>query len=217
MSGFVMRTEKKSTSTPARSADYSARRKDRTGIPAQLRARLGALAYTHEIHPGGEARSTGVGRGQRSNKSSTGKRVAIIQRMLNSVVQRCADEGSVRKLGRMNMAGKKHPVSGVEFDLQGYPVFDVIYEVQLNSEKCPMSRETHSTIASKRLYADIMKNGNLKKLFTDDEIEIFKIGGVPAAYTWHHHQDIGKMQLVKRSEHRKTGHIGGFSLWGLGN
>lgn len=94
MSGFAMRRDKKSASAATRSTDHSVRRKDRAVIPTQLRARLGALAYTHEIHPGGEARSTGVGRDHNTSESGTGKRVAIIQRMRNNVVQKCADEGS---------------------------------------------------------------------------------------------------------------------------
>ena len=35
----------------------------------------------------------------------------------------------------------------------------------------------------------------------------------PKGYTWHHHQDNGRMQLVESEVHRKTGHTGGFSLW----
>ncbi|MGY5237189.1 MULTISPECIES: HNH endonuclease [Neisseriaceae] len=31
-------------------------------------------------------------------------------------------------------------------------------------------------------------------------------------YTWHHHQDTGKMQLVPEWEHSKTGHIGGEAM-----
>ncbi|WP_436006733.1 HNH endonuclease [Knoellia sp. LjRoot47] len=34
----------------------------------------------------------------------------------------------------------------------------------------------------------------------------------PAGYTWHHHQDVGLMQLINRDVHRATGHTGGFSL-----
>lgn len=48
MSGFAMRREKKSASTAVRSADHSVRRNDRTGISAQSKARLDALAYTQE-------------------------------------------------------------------------------------------------------------------------------------------------------------------------
>jgi hypothetical protein len=32
-------------------------------------------------------------------------------------------------------------------------------------------------------------------------------------FTWHHHQDVGRMQLVPRTIHRDTGHIGGFEMW----
>ncbi|WP_423245240.1 HNH endonuclease [Escherichia marmotae] len=28
-------------------------------------------------------------------------------------------------------------------------------------------------------------------------------------YTWHHHQDLGRMQLVQTKFHGKTGHLGG--------
>jgi hypothetical protein len=35
----------------------------------------------------------------------------------------------------------------------------------------------------------------------------------PAGYTWHHHQDYGRMQLVETTVHAKTGHAGGYSIW----
>ncbi|RDE99465.1 hypothetical protein DPV99_11955 [Aggregatibacter aphrophilus] len=28
-------------------------------------------------------------------------------------------------------------------------------------------------------------------------------------FTWHHHQDTGRMQLIDQDIHKKTGHIGG--------
>jgi hypothetical protein len=33
-------------------------------------------------------------------------------------------------------------------------------------------------------------------------------------YTWHHHQDVGRMQLVPTDIHRWVKHIGGFEMWG---
>jgi hypothetical protein len=36
---------------------------------------------------------------------------------------------------------------------------------------------------------------------------------VTEAYTWHHHQDVGRMQLVPRKIHADTGHVGGFDMW----
>ena len=105
MLGIVMRTEKQNTGTAVQSADHSVRRRDRTKIPTQLRAsmkqrtepvfdatsahynldmpsRFGALSYTQE-------KRVDVGRGHQANESSAVKKVAIIQRIRNNVVQRC--------------------------------------------------------------------------------------------------------------------------------
>lgn len=105
MSGIVMRTEKHPPGTAVQSADHSVRRRDRTKIPTQLRAsmkqrtepvfdaasahynldmpsRFGALSYTQE-------KRVDVGRGHQANESSVVKKVAIIQRIRNNVVQRC--------------------------------------------------------------------------------------------------------------------------------
>ena len=43
-------------------------------------------------------------------------------------------EGGNTSVGRMDLAGKKHPVSGVEFDSNGFPVFESKYDMQLNPE-----------------------------------------------------------------------------------
>lgn len=117
----------------------------------------------------------------------------------------------------MDLAGKVHPVSGVKFDPSGFPIFESKYSTKLNTEDYKKSRSTHFDRASKALYDDIMKDSNLKSQFTDTEIAIFKEGGVPKSYTWHHHQNEGVMQLVDRKKHRQTGHVGGFSIWGPGN
>ena len=89
--------------------------------------------------------------------------------------------------------------------------------MQLKPEDYQKSRSIHFYRASKALYNDIIKDNRLRAQFTEAEISIFKKGGVPKAYTWHHHQEIGKLQLVSRKIHRQTGHIGGFSIWGSGN
>lgn len=117
----------------------------------------------------------------------------------------------------MHLAGKKHPVTGVEFDEKGFSIFDSKYDMQLDPKDYLKSRKTHLSRASKKLYEDAMKDNNLKKLFTDEEIKKFKKGEVPKDYTWHHHQEPGKMQLVDKYIHKKTGHDGGFSIWGPGN
>ena len=119
--------------------------------------------------------------------------------------------------GRMDLAGKHHPVSGVMFDLNGFPIFDAKYTMELQPEDYMKSRATHFSKASKALYDDIMKDNNLRSKFTETEIELFKHGKVPNKYTWHHHQETGVLQLVDREVHRKTGHTGGFTIWGSGD
>ncbi|HEX5750312.1 MAG TPA: HNH endonuclease [Archangium sp.] len=39
----------------------------------------------------------------------------------------------------------------------------------------------------------------------------------PVGHTWHHHQDVGRMQLITRSAHDLAmPHTGGMSIWGGG-
>ncbi|MGN0299526.1 MAG: HNH endonuclease, partial [Lachnospiraceae bacterium] len=125
-------------------------------------------------------------------------------------------ESDTSSIGRMDLAGKTHPVSGVKFDSNGFPIFESKYNTKLDPQDYLKSRGTHFDRASKVLYNDIMNDSNLRSKFTEAEIAI-KEGGVPKAYTWHHHQDKGVMQLVDRKIHRQTGHTGGFSIWGPGN
>ena len=123
-------------------------------------------------------------------------------------------DSEASRVGRMNMAGKMHPVSGVKFDNNGFPVFEAKHEMNLNPSDYTKTRSTHFEKASKTLYNEIQNNPEIANRFTQNEIEVFKIGGVPKKYTWHHHQDPGVMQLVDRTLHKQTGHDGGYSIWG---
>ena len=131
-------------------------------------------------------------------------------------INESVDESGTSSIGRMDLAGKTHPVSGVKFDSNGFPIFESKYDTKLEPQDYLKSRGTHFAKASEALYNDIMNDSNLRSKFTEAEIAIFKEGGVPKAYTWHH-QDEGVMQLVDRKIHRQTRHTGGFSIWGSGN
>jgi intein/homing endonuclease len=124
-----------------------------------------------------------------------------------------------RQLGRKDLAGKRHPDSGVLFDSEGYPVFDTEFEMHLDPKDYLRSRGTHFNRSSKAFYNEIQRNPDLvdKLKLIPDEIEDFRVGDVPERFTWHHHQDTGKMQLVDYNTHRLTGHDGGYSVWGPGN
>lgn len=61
------------------------------------------------------------------------------------------------------------------------------------------------------------ENGTLNtEPFTDRQLEQIRNGDKPEGYTWHHHQEPGRMQLVDSEIHRQTPHVGGRSLWGGG-
>ena len=38
-------------------------------------------------------------------------------------------------------------------------------------------------------------------------------GGNVFGFSWHHHEKIGKMQLVPNGVHEKVRHTGGYSIW----
>ncbi|MFP8733597.1 HNH endonuclease [Klebsiella aerogenes] len=49
--------------------------------------------------------------------------------------------------------------------------------------------------------------------FTVEEVKRINAGSYKIPnYTWHHHQDLGRMQLVPTNKHNPTGHIGGEAI-----
>ena len=86
-----------------------------------------------------------------------------------------------------HLTGQNHPVTGVPFDTDGYPVFD--------------SKEDVIIDMTGNRYID-EKSANLQANYEE----------TPAGYSWHHHQDGKTMQLVDKWTHQKTGHTGGASI-----
>ncbi|MCZ2991197.1 HNH endonuclease, partial [Acinetobacter baumannii] len=82
------------------------------------------------------------------------------------------------------LAGNKHPVSGIPYDLNGFPIFDAFAEVKLKEVDFKKSRPTHDRICNKLLYEQILEDPKLAAKFTAEEIELFKNGQKPKTYTW---------------------------------
>lgn len=118
------------------------------------------------------------------------------------------------KLGIPSKAGKMQHKTRVRFDNKGFPKFKSYYTVTLRRRDYHKTREQHFYIANKLLYKEIISNYRLRSKFSKREIKMFSEGETPGKYTWHHHQDAGKMQLVDYNIHAKTSHIGGYSIWG---
>lgn len=127
------------------------------------------------------------------------------------------------------LEGKNHPETGVPFErdtiekpdgtvVEGvFPVFEPTAEVQLEPNEdggYEGTRREHEQQANEKLKNDVSNNPELRNKFTPEQLEQIENGDTPDGYTWHHHQEPGKMQLVDEKIHATTGHTGGHSIWG---
>ena len=113
----------------------------------------------------------------------------------------------------VKLAGQRHPVTGIVFDNKGYPIFDDIakYDTVIPADTFRSTSYTgQMSLATKDLDNQIKLGNVSKSQFTDAQLKAIESGKskIPG-YTWHHHQDTGRMQLVPTDVHKKTGHIGG--------
>jgi hypothetical protein len=98
-----------------------------------------------------------------------------------------------------HLAGSVHPTTGVPFNSDGFPDFsNHLYRAGVN---------------------DVKINPSFISRLVDEKRANARAGysKTPKGYTWHHHQDYGRMQLVEKKIHSKTGHTGGYVVWILNN
>ncbi|MBS0271759.1 MAG: HNH endonuclease [Proteobacteria bacterium] len=119
----------------------------------------------------------------------------------------------------VKFAGQRHPVSGIVFDLKGYPIFDDVakFDTRISGDVSILKNERlHMRTATKNLRAEIIAGRIDKTQFTKYQLEDIMAGRDRiSGFTWHHHQDIGRMQLILRKTHMNTGHVGGMEMWFL--
>ncbi len=100
-----------------------------------------------------------------------------------------------------------------------YPDFSehCSFETYLPKEKFLESDYQHFKYSNEQLH-QACENGHLDSAqFTDRQLEQIRNGDKPEGYTWHHHEEPGRMQLVDSEIHARTPHTGGRSLWGGGS
>ncbi|MGC1486716.1 MAG: HNH endonuclease, partial [Albidovulum sp.] len=102
----------------------------------------------------------------------------------------------------MKLAGSPHPKTEVSFEKQGFPDF---------------SKHVYNGVdaSGKKISSDVnigKLTGNRK---LDEQLANARAGlaKTPDGYTWHHHQDLGRMQLVEEGVHAATGHTGGVGIF----
>jgi hypothetical protein len=89
-----------------------------------------------------------------------------------------------------DLAGKRHPDTGLPFDKHGFPIYD---SVATHTVRVPHTGTTADATAANRAAG---------------------LASTPEGMVWHHHQDGYTMQLVPRDIHERTGHTGSR---GIGN
>lgn len=129
----------------------------------------------------------------------------------------------------IEVEGKLHPESGVSYEtdivvlrdgriIEGvFPKFESITDIQLPEELLQETDRNQMQYCNEELKEMLDKNPEMREKFTERQNEQIDTGYRPEGYTWHHHQQVGKMQLVESSVHSVTRHTGGKSLWGGGS
>lgn len=113
-----------------------------------------------------------------------------------------------------HLAGKLHPITRVKFSSQGFPQFAEKYAMVLPANLFKSSNSTQFAAANKALKASVDRSSSIRNSFKTSELTDIRNGKTPGGYTWHHHELVGRMELVKTIPHKLTGHTGGKAIWG---
>ncbi len=116
------------------------------------------------------------------------------------------------------LVGRRHPETGVVFDQRGFPIFDnhTAYDTRFTgTDFADASYQAQMRMATRDLRTTLETNPQLRSQFRPDQLQAIQSGNAKIPdYTWHHHQDSGRMQLVDQTVHKETGHIGGEAMTG---
>ena len=149
--------------------------------------------------------------------------------------QSCGTKENPRYIITLNesLAGDRHPITGVEFVkkivetpageyIEGvFAKFESNFNAEIPKELYLEGDKTQFKECNKQLYERLEKDPELKKQFSEEQIEQIKDGmkdgSAPDGYVWHHEAESGKISLVDAEIHARTGHTGGRSIWGGGS
>lgn len=126
------------------------------------------------------------------------------------------------------MEGSVHPESGVPYHshevelpddtvVEGvFPDFDEEYATSIPESLYLSTDYEQFSYANQQLALSVSDDPQLASEFTAEQIDQIRHGETPDGYVWHHHEEPGRMELVKEDVHAQSGHTGGRSLWGGG-
>ncbi|KAK4926167.1 hypothetical protein LTR49_006871 [Elasticomyces elasticus] len=106
----------------------------------------------------------------------------------------------------VKLAGGRH-AQGTTFDQRGYPVFDdvAIAEIRLSGDQArSLSSKAQMRAATKQLRELVNSDPVLRARFKPAHLRQIQKGDAKIGkWTWHHHQDVGRMQLIPTKIHNK--------------
>lgn len=127
---------------------------------------------------------------------------------------RCDLEGKMSENG-VPYIRKTIEINGVK--IEGvFPKFKSAFDTSLKPEN--HKSKLYAKECNANLKEAIEQSPELGKQFTKDQLDDIQEGRTPKGYVWHHNEEPGKMQLVRREDHDRAiggaAHTGGSSLWG---
>lgn len=162
--------------------------------------------------------SIAVGRGRGAGNFNEGTRGADIEAAFPSsnVTSRThlrRGDAGTRLAGRTILTRSGYSVA---YDLRGFPILDSFakFDTRLSNDISKIRSSTaHYKAATEQLKLAIKRGEVPRSQFRPAQLRDIESGGARIrGYSWHHHQDVGRMQLVPRDLHNEVGHVGG-SLW----
>lgn len=128
----------------------------------------------------------------------------------------------IPNLGR-NRAGQSvtRGKTTIGFDKDGCPEFEPQFETLIDDAYIGTGKpQGHFKAANEKLFRALEKDPELAKqlrLEPEDIQALTNSHQAPPGFKWHHHQDVGRMQLITEAEHRAAiPHTGGMAIWGGG-
>ncbi|KFE67244.1 HNH endonuclease [Hyalangium minutum] len=111
--------------------------------------------------------------------------------------------------------------TAIRFDKNGFPEFEPRFETLIDDAHIGSGKHlSHFKAANEKLFRAIERDPNLAKqlgLGAEDIQALANSHQAPPGFKWHHHQDVGRMQLITEAEHRAAiPHTGGMAIWGGG-
>lgn len=128
---------------------------------------------------------------------------------------RCDLEGKTSENG-VPYERRRITINGVV--IEGvFPKFDSVFDTELDADN--YKTKAYAKECNAKLKEAIENDPELRSKFTGEQLKDIEEGRTPTGYVWHHNEEPGKMQLVKREDHDRAiggaAHTGGNSLWGV--